>query len=118
MEPAGDIAATESDSGALAPPLGAGSSARSPLTHPAPACKFPAQQARLLVVLEFSVSFVASLFAEFIANDRPLDGVLQGRILFPIFQDYPESQFGGFLARTDYRDPFIADEIKAHGWMI
>ncbi len=26
--------------------------------------------------------------------------------------------FGGFQARTDYRDPFVADEIKAHGWMI
>ncbi len=39
-------------------------------------------------------------------------------MLFPIFNDYPESKFGGFLARTDYRDTFIADEIKAHGWMI
>jgi microcin C transport system permease protein len=26
--------------------------------------------------------------------------------------------FGGFLAVTDYRDPFIQDEIKANGWMI
>ena len=30
----------------------------------------------------------------------------------------PESTFGGFLATTDYRDPFIQDEIKANGWMV
>ncbi len=66
----------------------------------------------------FLVLFVLSLFAEFIANDRPLVASYKGELLFPVFVDYPESEFGGFLARTDYRDPFIADEIKAHGWMI
>jgi len=39
-------------------------------------------------------------------------------LLFPAFVSYPEEKFGGFLARTDYRDPVIADEIKAHGWML
>jgi microcin C transport system permease protein len=66
----------------------------------------------------FLILFVLSLFAEFIANDKPLVASYKGELLFPIFRDYPESQFGGFLARTDYRDPFISDEIKAHGWMI
>jgi microcin C transport system permease protein len=66
----------------------------------------------------FIILFVVSLFAEFIANDRPLIASYKGELLFPIFNDYPESKFGGFLARTDYRDPFVADEIKAHGWMI
>ena len=32
--------------------------------------------------------------------------------------DYPESKFGGFLATTDYRDPFVQDEINANGWMV
>ena len=54
-----------------------------------------------------------SLFAEFIANDRPLLVSYKGELLFPVFNDYPEKTFGGFLARTDYRDPFIQDEIKA-----
>ena len=31
---------------------------------------------------------------------------------------YEEAKFGGFLAQTDYRDPVIADEINAHGWML
>jgi microcin C transport system permease protein len=32
--------------------------------------------------------------------------------------NYPETRFGGFLAETLYRDPFIADEINANGWML
>jgi hypothetical protein len=35
-----------------------------------------------------------------------------------VLVDYPEEKFGGFLARTDYRDPFIQEEIEANGWMI
>ena len=66
----------------------------------------------------FLVLFIASLFAEFIANDRPLIASYKGEILFPVLVDYPEDKFGGFQARADFRDPFIADEIKAHGWMI
>ncbi len=66
----------------------------------------------------FLVLFVASLFAEFIANDRPLIASYKGEILLPVFFDYPEDKFGGFQARADFRDPFVADEIKAHGWMV
>ena len=54
-----------------------------------------------------------TLFAEFIANDRPIVVSYKGELLFPVFVDYPETKFGGFLAVTDYRDPFIADEIDA-----
>ncbi len=66
----------------------------------------------------FMVIFILSLFAEFIANDRPILAVYKGELLMPIFQTYPEEKFGGFLAQTDYRDPTIADEIQAHGWMV
>jgi microcin C transport system permease protein len=66
----------------------------------------------------FIVLFVLSLFAEFIANDRPILVVYKGEALFPIFRDYPEEKFGGFLARTDYRDEVIAKEIDAHGFMV
>lgn len=68
---------------------------------------------RILLVL-----FVLSGFAEFIANDRPLVASYKGEILFPAFNDYPESKFGGFHATTLYRDPAIQDEINANGWMI
>ncbi|MYZ50066.1 ABC transporter permease [Propylenella binzhouense] len=66
----------------------------------------------------FLVLFILSLFAEFIANDRPLLVSYKGEFLYPVFVDYPEEKFGGFLARTDYRDPFIQDEIQANGWMV
>lgn len=68
---------------------------------------------RILLVL-----FVVSGCAEFIANDRPLVASYKGEILFPVFNDYPESKFGGFHATTLYRDPAIQDEINANGWMI
>jgi microcin C transport system permease protein len=66
----------------------------------------------------FSVLVFISLFAELIANDRPIIASYKGEILFPVLFDYPEEKFGGFLATTDYRDPVIADEIAAHGWAI
>ena len=66
----------------------------------------------------FMVLFVLSLFAELIANDRPLIASYKGEILFPVAIDYPEEKFGGFLAVTDYRSPFVTDEINANGWML
>ncbi|WP_421726662.1 ABC transporter permease [Bauldia sp.] len=66
----------------------------------------------------FLVLFVLSLGAEFIVNDRPIVVSYKGDILLPVFNNYPESRFGGFLATTDYRDPFIQDEISANGWMV
>jgi microcin C transport system permease protein len=66
----------------------------------------------------FLVLFVLSLFAEFIANDRPILASYKGELLFPVFIDYPEEKFGGFLAVTDYRAPFVQDEIEANGWIV
>ncbi len=66
----------------------------------------------------FLAIFGVSLFAEFIANDRPLVVSYKGEILFPVFVDYPEEKFGGFTAHTEYRVKAIADEIEAHGWML
>jgi microcin C transport system permease protein len=66
----------------------------------------------------FLVLFVLSLFAEFLANDRPILASYKGEILFPVLVAYPEEKFGGFLAVTDYRDTVIQEEIEANGWMI
>src|SRR6478736_4400068 len=65
----------------------------------------------------FLVLFVVTLFAELIANDRPLVVSYKGETLFPVLVDYPEEKFGGFLAVTDYRSPFVQDEIEANGWI-
>ncbi|MBP2442917.1 ABC transporter permease [Rhizobium leguminosarum] len=66
----------------------------------------------------FLLLFVLSLFAEFLANDRPIIASYKGEILLPVLIDYPEDKFGGFLAETDYRSSVISDEINANGWMI
>ncbi|MBN9053580.1 MAG: peptide ABC transporter permease [Shinella sp. 65-6] len=66
----------------------------------------------------FLVIFVLSLFAECIANDRPILASYKGELLFPVVIAYPEEKFGGFLAETDYRSDFITEEIEANGWMI
>jgi microcin C transport system permease protein len=66
----------------------------------------------------FGLLLLISIFAPLIANDRPVLARYKGEWLFPTLIDYPESKFGGFLARTDYRDPVNQDEIAANGWMI
>jgi len=66
----------------------------------------------------FLFLFIASLFAEFIANDRPILVSYKGELLAPVFVDYPEEKFGGFLPVTDYRDPVNIEEIEANGWML
>lgn len=68
----------------------------------------------------FMVLFVLTMFAEFLANDRPIVVSFKGEILFPIFQDHPEIKFieDGFLPITDYREPIIKEAIAEHGWAI
>ncbi len=66
----------------------------------------------------FAILFFLTLFAELLANDRPLMVSYKGELLFPVIVAYPEEKFGGFLAVTDYRSPFIQDEIDANGWIL
>jgi microcin C transport system permease protein len=66
----------------------------------------------------FLALFLITLFAEFIANDKPIIAVYKGEVLFPVLVDYPESKFGGFLAVTDYKDPIILEELQKNGWAI
>jgi len=62
--------------------------------------------------------FIFSLFAELVANDKPLLVRYKGETLYPVVVDYPESKFGGFLAITDYKDPVILEEIEKEGWIL
>ena len=66
----------------------------------------------------FAVLFFISVFAPFISNDRPVLVSYKGELLFPAFREYPESKFGGFLARTDFRDPVNQEEVEANGWIL
>jgi microcin C transport system permease protein len=67
----------------------------------------------------FLVLFGLSLFAELIANDKPLLVRYDGAWFVPVFVEYPETSFGGeFPTEADYRDPVVAKEIMAKGWMV
>jgi microcin C transport system permease protein len=64
----------------------------------------------------FLVLFVITLFAEFIANDKPLYIRYDGKSYFPIFFSYPETAFGGdFETAADYRDPYLQKLIAEKG---
>lgn len=59
------------------------------------------------------------LFAEFIANDKPLLLTYDGKLYFPIAQSIPETTFGGFLeTETDYRDTEVQKLILEKGTMV
>ncbi len=45
----------------------------------------------------FLFLLIAALCAEFIANDRPILVSYKGELLMPVFVDYPEEKFGGFM---------------------
>lgn len=63
--------------------------------------------------------FVVTLFAELIANDKPLVVRYQGDFYFPIFKSYPATTFGGVLAtEPDYADPATRKSIRENGWAV
>ncbi len=60
-----------------------------------------------------------SLFAEFIANDKPLLVKYDGRYYMPVFFSCAETEFGGeFETEADYRDEYVAELINEKGWII
>jgi microcin C transport system permease protein len=64
----------------------------------------------------FMLLFLVSLFAEFIANDKPFLVEYDGRYYFPAIVTYPETTFGGeFETAADYRDPYVGKLIAAKG---
>ena len=69
--------------------------------------------------LIFTFLFLVSIFADFIANEKPLLIKYQNQIYLPIINEYAETTFGGdFETEADYRDPFVKDLINNNGWMI
>ena len=67
----------------------------------------------------FSFLFIVSIFADFIANDKPLLIKFDQEYYFPIINEYPETIFGGdFETEADYRDPYVIKLIEDKGWMI
>lgn len=67
----------------------------------------------------FGALFVLSLFAEVIANDKPLLVEYNSQWYFPITTQYSETEFGGeFETEADYTDPYVIDLIESKGYII
>ena len=67
----------------------------------------------------FTFLFLISLFAEFLANDKPIFIQYDGRFFFPILVSYPETIFGGdFETEAEYSDPEVQNLIGKKGWSI
>jgi microcin C transport system permease protein len=63
----------------------------------------------------FLVLFLISLFAEFIANDKPIFIRVDGKSYFPVFVTYPDTDFGDvFGTAADYLDPHLQQYLDEH----
>jgi microcin C transport system permease protein len=67
----------------------------------------------------FLALFLLTLFAELIANDKPLMVRFDGKTYFPVAFTYTETDFGGeFETAADYRDPYLRKLIDEKGGTI
>ncbi|MDX2082908.1 MAG: ABC transporter permease [Rickettsiales bacterium] len=67
----------------------------------------------------FLVIFLVTLFAELIANDKPLLLSFKGNWYFPTLKNISEKNLGGdFETAADFRDPYLQNLIIQNGWMI
>jgi len=69
----------------------------------------------------FMFLFIITLGAELIANDKPLVLKYKEQLYFPVFVNYPETEFGGdFETEAEYRDEFVQELIESDGggWMV
>ncbi len=64
----------------------------------------------------FATLVILSLFAEVIANDKPLVVSYNGTLHFPMVKTYPETAFGGdFPTEADYLDPYMRKRLSEQG---
>ena len=68
----------------------------------------------------FLVLFVISLFAELIANDKPIYIHVDGKSYFPVFVTYPDTDFGDvFGTAADYLDPHLQQYLaERHAFVV
>ncbi|GAA3862223.1 ABC transporter permease [Celeribacter arenosi] len=77
---------------------------------------FKANRRATWSLIIFTVLFVLSLFAEFLANDKPILVQYRGSYYTPIAKFYPETEFGGdFRTEAVYRYAEVECLIKTGG---
>ncbi|HCD27802.1 MAG TPA: ABC transporter permease [Gammaproteobacteria bacterium] len=68
----------------------------------------------------FLILFTISLFAEFVANDKPILMYHKGEFWTPVLADYTERELGGEMETAAvYWDPYVQDLVaESGGWMV
>ncbi|HZQ00996.1 MAG TPA: ABC transporter permease [Reyranella sp.] len=80
---------------------------------------FLAHRRGMISLWLFGALFVISLFADLLANDKPILIRYDGAFYSPVFRDYPETTFGGDLPTLAvYTDPEVQKMVGAKGWML
>ena len=80
---------------------------------------FRASKRGMISLAIFGTLFFVSLFAELLANDKPILIRYDGAFYSPMVRDYPETTFGGdFPTKTVYSDPEVQKLIEEKGWIL
>jgi len=80
---------------------------------------FRASKRGMISLTVFGLLFFLSLFAELLANDKPILIRYDGAFYSPLLKDYPETTFGGdFPTNTVYSDPEVQKLIEEKGWIL
>ena len=82
--------------------------------------KFKQNRRAFVSLWLFVTLFFLSIFAEILANERPILIKSDDGIFFPVFKSYSEETFGGdFPTEADYKDPYVQELIvERNGWII
>ncbi|NOH94363.1 ABC transporter permease [Vibrio sp. AIC-3] len=81
--------------------------------------RFKANKRGFISLWIFTILFGLSLFAEIIANDKPLLVSYDNQWFVPVINEYAEIEFGGeFETEADYKDPYVIDLIEENGYIV
>ncbi|MEZ9566026.1 ABC transporter permease [Vibrio artabrorum] len=81
--------------------------------------RFKANKRGFVSLWIFTILFGLSLFAEMIANDKPLLVSYDNQWFVPIINQYAETEFGGeFETEADYKDPYVIELIEDSGYIV
>ncbi|OFW97137.1 MAG: ABC transporter permease [Alphaproteobacteria bacterium RIFCSPHIGHO2_12_FULL_66_14] len=80
---------------------------------------FRASRRGMVSLVVFGLLFFVSLFAELLANNKPILIRYDGAFYVPMLRDYPETTFGGeFPTNTVYTDDEVQKLIHDKGWIL
>ena len=80
---------------------------------------FKSSKRGMISLVVFGVLFFVSLFADLLANNKPILISYDGALYSPMIRDYPETTFGGeFPTNAVYTDQELQKSIEEEGWIV